>query len=69
MKITFTNRDEILYLLCAMDIRIVNTETQIENLKDIGGKENLNHIPKLENKNILNNEIRNKLETVLHIQD
>ena len=64
MKITFTNRDEILYLLCAMNIRIVNTETQIENLKDIGGKANLNHIPKLENKNILNNEIRNKLEKV-----
>ena len=33
MKITFTNRDEILNLLNAMTMTIVSTNTQIENNK------------------------------------
>ena len=69
MKITFTNRDEILNLLLAMNTRLLNYETQIENLKEIGGIQNLNHVIKLENKSNFNNEIRNKLETVLYMQD
>ena len=69
MKITFTNRDEILNLLLAMNTRLLNYETQIENLKEIGGIQNLNHAIKLENKSNFNNEIRNKLETVLYMQD
>ena len=69
MKITFTNRDEILNLLFAMNTRIINTEIQIENLKEIGGIENLKRAKKLETKNDFNNEIRNKIETVLSTQD
>jgi hypothetical protein len=69
MQITFTNRDEILNLLLAMNTRIINSEIQIENLKDIGGIENLKRAKKLENKNNFNNEIRNKIETVLSMQD
>tara|TARA_R110002153_G_scaffold220302_2_gene372773 strand:- start:444 stop:653 length:210 start_codon:yes stop_codon:yes gene_type:complete len=69
MKITFTNRDEILNLLLAMNTRLLNYETQIENLKEIGGIQNLNHAIKLENKSNFNNEIRSKLETVLYMQD
>ena len=69
MKITFTNRDEILNLLFAMNTRIINTEIQIENLKEIGGIENLKRAKKLETKNNFNNEIRNKIETVLSTQD
>ena len=69
MKITFTNRDEILNLLFAMNTRIFNTQTQIENLKEIGGIENLKRAEKLETKNDFNNEIRNKIETVLSTQD
>ena len=65
MKITFTNRDEILNLLLAMNTRIINSEIQIENLKDIGGIENLKRAKKLETKNNFNNEIRNKIEDVL----
>jgi hypothetical protein len=65
MQITFTNRDEILNLLLAMNTRIINSEIQIENLKDIGGIENLKRAKKLENKNNFNNEIRNKIENVL----
>ena len=65
MKLTFTNRDEILNLLFAMDTRIINSEIQIENLKEIGGNENLKRAEKLETKNNFNNEIRNKIETVL----
>ena len=65
MKLTFTNRDEILNLLFAMNTRIIDSEIQIENLKEIGGNENLKHAKKLENKNNFNNEIRNKIETVL----
>jgi len=65
MQITFTNRDEILNLLLAMNTRIINSEIQIENLKDIGGIENLKRAKKLENKNNFNNEIRNKIEKVL----
>ena len=69
MKITFTNRDEILNLLFAMNTRIINTEIQIENLKEIAGIENLKRAKKLETKNDFNNEIRNKIETVLSMQD
>lgn len=69
MKITFTNRDEILNLLLAMNTRLLNYETQIENLKEIGGIQNLNHAIKLENKSNFNNEIRSKLETVLYMKD
>ena len=69
MKITFTNRDEILNLLFAMNTRIINTEIQIENLKEIAGIENLKRAKKLETKNDFNNEIRNKIETVLSTQD
>tara|TARA_R110000868_G_scaffold53499_2_gene167850 strand:- start:262 stop:471 length:210 start_codon:yes stop_codon:yes gene_type:complete len=69
MKITFTNRDEILNLLLAMNTRLLNYETQIENLKEIGGIQNLNHAIKLENKSNFNSEIRSKLETVLYMQD
>ena len=69
MKITFTNRDEILNLLFAMNTRIFNSQTQIENLKEIGGIENLKRAKKLETKNNFNNEIRNKIETVLSMQD
>lgn len=69
MKVTFTNRDEILNLLFAMNARIIDTEIQIENLKDIGGIENLKRAKKLETKNNFNNEIRNKIETVLSTQD
>lgn len=65
MKITFTNRDEILNLLFAMNTRIINTEIQIENLKEIAGIENLKRAKKLETKNNFNNEIRNKIENVL----
>ena len=65
MKITFTNRDEILNLLFAMNTRIINTEIQIENLKEIAGIENLKRAKKLETKNDFNNEIRNKIENVL----
>ena len=65
MQITFTNRDEILNLLLAMNTRIINSEIQIENLKEIGGIENLKRAKKLENKNNFNNEIRNKIEKVL----
>ena len=65
MKITFTNRDEILNLLFAMNTRIINAEIQIENLKEIGGIENLKRAKKLETKNDFNNEIRNKIENVL----
>ena len=65
MQITFTNRDEILNLLLAMNTRIINSEIQIENLKEIGGIENLKRAKKLENKNNFNNEIRNKIENVL----
>ena len=69
MQITFTNRDEILNLLFAMNTRIINTEIQIENLKEIAGIENLKRAKKLETKNDFNNEIRNKIETVLSTQD
>lgn len=69
MKITFTNRDEILNLLFAMNTRIINTEIQIENLKEIAGIENLKRAKKLETKNDFNNKIRNKIETVLSTQD
>jgi len=69
MKITFTNRDEILNLLFAMNTRIFNSQTKIENLKEIGGIENLKRAKKLETKNNFNNEIRNKIETVLSMQD
>ena len=69
MQITFTNRDEILNLLFAMNTRIINSEIQIENLKEIGGTENLKRAKKLETKNNFNNEIRNKIETVLSMQD
>ena len=65
MQITFTNRDEILNLLFAMNTRIINSEIQIENLKEIGGIENLKYAKKLETKNNFNNEIRNKIENVL----
>jgi len=65
MQITFTNRDEILNLLLAMNTRIINSEIQIENLKEIGGIENLKRAKKLETKNNFNNEIRNKIENVL----
>ena len=65
MQITFTNRDEILNLLFAMNTRIIDSEIQIENLKDIGGIENLKRAKKLETKNNFNNEIRNKIENVL----
>jgi len=69
MQITFTNRDEILNLLFAMNTRIIDSEIQIENLKEIGGIENLKRAKKLETKNNFNNEIRNKIETVLSMQD
>jgi len=65
MQITFTNRDEILNLLFAMNTRIITSEIQIENLKDIGGIENLKRAKKLETKNKFNDEIRNKIENVL----
>ena len=69
MKITFTDRDEILTLLFAMNTKIIDSELQIENLKEIGGTKNLNHVIKLTNKNNFNNEIRNKIENVLSMQD
>jgi hypothetical protein len=65
MKLTFTNRNEILNLLFAMNTRIIDSEIQIENLKEIGGIENLKRAEKLETKNNFNNEIRNKIENVL----
>jgi len=73
MKITFTNRDEILNLLNAMTMEIVNTNTQIENLQYVAdAKTNikdknslLKFIEKRKVKQINDNKIRTKLEKVL----
>tara|TARA_R100000951_G_scaffold37031_1_gene31731 strand:- start:248 stop:478 length:231 start_codon:yes stop_codon:yes gene_type:complete len=73
MKITFTNRDEILDLLNAMTMTIVNTNTQIENLQYVAdAKTNikdknslLKFIEKRKVKQIKDNKIRTKLEKVL----
>lgn len=73
MKITFTNRDEILNLLNAMTMTIVNTNTQIENLQCVAdAKTNvkdknslLKFIEKRKIKQINDNKIRAKLEKVL----
>ena len=73
MKITFTNRDEILDLLNAMTMTIVNTNTQIENLQYVAdAKTNikdknslLKFIEKRKVKQINDNKIRTKLEKVL----
>jgi len=73
MKITFTNRDEILNLLNAMTMTIVNTNTQIENLQYVAdAKTNikdknslLKFIEKRKVKQINDNKIRTKLEKVL----
>ena len=72
MKITFTNSDEILNLLNAMTMTIVNTNTQIENLQDVAdAKTNikdknslLKFIEKRKVKQINDNKIRTKLEKV-----
>ena len=72
MKITFTNRDEILNLLNAMTMTIVNTNTQIENLQYVAdAKTNikdknslLKFIEKRKVKQINDNKIRTKLEKV-----
>jgi tRNA A37 threonylcarbamoyladenosine dehydratase len=72
MKITFTNKDEILNLLNAMTMTIVNTNTQIENLQYVAdAKTNikdknslLKFIEKRKIKQINDNKIRAKLEKV-----
>lgn len=72
MKITFTNKDEILNLLNAMTMTIVNTNTQIENLQYVAdAKTNikdknslLKFIEKRKIKQINDNKIRTKLEKV-----
>jgi tRNA A37 threonylcarbamoyladenosine dehydratase len=72
MKITFTNSDEILNLLNAMTMTIVNTNTQIENLQYVAdAKTNikdknslLKFIEKRKIKQINDNKIRAKLEKV-----
>jgi len=72
MKITFTNKDEILNLLNAMTMTIVNTNTQIENLQYVAdAKTNikdknslLKFIEKRKVKQINDNKIRSKLEKV-----
>ena len=72
MKITFTNRDEILNLLNAMTMTIVNTNTQIENLQYVADNKTnikdknsmLKFIEKRKVKQINDNKIRTKLEKV-----
>ena len=72
MKITFTNRDEILNLLNAMTMTIVNTNTQIENLQYVADNKNnikdknslLKFIENRKVKQINDNKIRTKLEKV-----
>jgi len=72
MKITFTNRDEILNLLNAMTMTIVNTNTQIENLQYVADNKTnikdknslLKFIENRKVKQINDNKIRTKLEKV-----
>jgi len=72
MKITFTNRDEILNLLNAMTMTIVNTNTQIENLQYVADNKTnikdknslLKFIENRKVKQIKDNKIRTKLEKV-----
>jgi hypothetical protein len=72
MKITFTNKDEILNLLNAMTMTIVNTNTQIENLQYVAdAKTNikdknslLKFIEKRKQHQIRDNKLRSKLEKV-----
>jgi len=72
MKITFTNRDEILNLLNAMTMTIVSTNTQIENLQYVADNKTnikdknslLKFIENRKVKQINDNKIRTKLEKV-----
>ena len=72
MKITFTNENEILALLNAMTMTIVNTNTQIENLQYVAdAKTNiedknslLKFIEERKAKQIKDNKLRSKLEKV-----
>lgn len=72
MKITFTNSDEILNLLLAMNTQIVNTNTQIENLQYVADNKTnikdknsmLKFIEKRKMQQVNDNEIRTKLEKV-----
>ena len=72
MKITFTNSDEILNLLNAMTMTIVNTNTQIENLQYVAdAKTNiedknslLKFIEERKAKQIKDNKLRSRLEKV-----
>ena len=72
MKITFTNKDEILNLLLAMNTQIINTNTQIENLQIVADNKTnikdknsmLQFIEKRKTQQINDNELRSKLEKV-----
>tara|TARA_R110000823_G_scaffold14826_1_gene48779 strand:+ start:385 stop:615 length:231 start_codon:yes stop_codon:yes gene_type:complete len=72
MRITFTNENEILDLLNAMTMTIVNTNTQIENLQYVAdAKTNiedknslLKFIEKRKAKQIKDNKLRSRLEKV-----
>ena len=72
MKITFTNSDEILNLLLAMNTQIVNTNTQIENLQYVADNKTnikdknsmLKFIEKRKMQQVNDNELRSKLEKV-----